>query len=141
MSNLSPESRTLPAANNRLGRELIGSWVATAPEGYVVSVRPPKRTLSQNDALHGLWDQLAKALPEYKGIPMDAESWKALTIVSFTVADAEADGVPIRLVPDLEGHGLVQLRESSAKMSKERASRLMEYVLKVGADNGVTFKI
>jgi hypothetical protein len=34
---------------------------------------------------------------------------------------------------------MVQLRESSARMSKARAASLTDYVLKVGAENGVRF--
>jgi hypothetical protein len=71
---------------------------------------------------------------------MDAEAWKALTIVSHAIATRDdEDGQPIRLVPDLEGEGMVQLRESSARMSKARAASLTDYVLKVGAENGVRF--
>ena len=56
---------------------------------------------------------------------MDAEDWKALLVVSHAVATQGEGG--LRLVPDLEGRGLVQLRESTARMSKERASSLIEY--------------
>jgi hypothetical protein len=121
-------------------RAWVGSFILTLESGWTVTVSPPGRSLSQNDALHGLWDQLAKALPEYKGIPMDAEAWKALTIVSHAIATRHDDsGNAVRLVPDLEGEGMVQLRESSARMSKARASSLYDYVLKVGAENGVRF--
>lgn len=134
----SERKRYILTADNR-------QWVASfvrdaAPLGWSVTIAPPGRSLSQNDFLHSLWDQLAKALPEYRGIPMDAESWKALTIVSHAIATSkDENGNTIRLVPDLEGEGMVQLRESSARMSKARASSLTEYVLKVGAENGVQF--
>lgn len=124
------------------GAEWVGSLVAKLPAGWAVTLAPPGRSLDQNSTLHLLWGQLADALPQYKGIHMDAESWKALTIVSHAIATSkDENGNAIRLVPDLEGSGLVQLRESSARMSKARASSLIEYVLKVGADNGVQFSI
>jgi hypothetical protein len=118
----------------------VASLVLALDAGMTVTLTPPGRSLPQNDYLHSLWDQLAKALPTYRGIPMDAEAWKALTIVSHAIATRDdEDGQPIRLVPDLEGEGMVQLRESSARMSKARAASLTDYVLKVGAENGVRF--
>lgn len=40
-------------------------------------------------------------------------------------------------MPDLEGRGLVQLRESTAAMSKDRAASLISYVEAWAASNGV----
>jgi hypothetical protein len=118
----------------------VASLVLALDAGVTVTFAPPGRSLPQNDYLHSLWDQLARALPTFRGIPMDAEAWKALTIVSHAIATRDdEDGQPIRLVPDLEGEGMVQLRESSARMSKARAASLTDYVLKVGAENGVRF--
>ena len=65
---------------------------------------------------------------------MDADDWKALLVVSHAKATTD-DGV--RLVPSLEGGGLVQLRESTATMSKARASSLIDYVQAWAAQNGV----
>jgi hypothetical protein len=96
-----------------------------------------RRSLSQNDLFHSLVDQIAKAMPEYKGHRMDARAWKTLLIVSHSIATD--DGQHLRLVPDLEGQGLVQLRESSARMSKARGASLIDYTMKVGAENGVQF--
>ena len=99
-----------------------------------------RRSLLQNDLFHSLVDQIAKAMPEYKGHRMDARAWKTLLIVSHSIATAgEDDGRPLQLVPDLEGQGLVQIRESSARMSKARGASLIDYTMKVGAENGVQF--
>jgi hypothetical protein len=47
----------------------------------------------------------------------------------------------MRLVPDLEGHGLVQLRESSARMSKGRASSLIDYVVAWATTQGIDITV
>lgn len=116
------------------GRAAALDAVANAPDGWVVRIGPPKRSADQSALFHALCGQIAKAKPEWGGIPMDAESWKALLVVSHAAATAEGG---VRLVPDLEGSGLVQLRESTATMSKARASSLIEYVQCWAAQNGV----
>lgn len=110
--------------------------VVRAPDGYVVTVKPPGRSLDQNAAFHSLVADIAKAKPEWAGMKMDADDWKALLIVSHAKATGEAQET-IRLVPSLEGHGMVQLRESSARMTKARASSLIEYCISWAVSNGV----
>ena len=115
-------------------REVIIDRIRNLPDGWMVRTGPPKRSADQSALFHALCGQIAKAKPEWSGIPMDAESWKALLVVSHAAATAEGG---VRLVPDLEGSGLVQLRESTATMSKARASSLIEYVQAWAAQNGV----
>ena len=74
--------------------------------------------------------------PVWNGIDMTAEDYKSLFIVSHAIATS---GGTVRLVPDLEGRGLVQLRERSSRMSKERATSLIDYVQSWAAQNGVRF--
>lgn len=137
---MSAPDRRRYTVRDKQSAQWIGSLVAELEPGWSVAISPPGRTLDQNAIFHAMCDELAKAMPVYHGLSMDASDWKALLIVSHDGADAAADGKKrIRLVPDLEGNGLVQLRESSARMSKTRATSLIEYVLKVGAENSVTF--
>jgi hypothetical protein len=136
----SPERRRY-TLRDKSGAQWVGSLIATLEPGWVVSISPPRRSPSQNDLFHSLVDQIAAALPEYKGHVMDANAWKTLLIVSHSIATAgEDDGRPVQLVPDLEGQGLVQIRESSARMSKARGSSLIDYVQAWAAQNGVRFQ-
>ena len=116
------------------GRAAALDAVANAPDGWVVRVGPPKRSSEQNRIFHAIVSDFAKHMPEYHGVPMDAESWKSVLIVSF--AKEEAGGA-IRLVPDLGGSGLVQVRESSATMGKARATALIDYCMAEAARLGV----
>lgn len=100
--------------------------VKAAPEGYVVVVRPPNRSLDQNSKFHALVSDITKAKPTWKGVNMDAEDWKQILVLSHAIATA---GGSVRMVPDLEGHGYIQLRESTAKMNKGRGSSLIEYTI------------
>ena len=109
--------------------------VAAAQLGYVVTIAPPGRSLDQSAKFHALCADIAKAKPEWNGMRMDSEDWKQLLVLSHAVATR---GGGVRLLPDLEGTGLVQLRESTARMSKERASSLIEYATAWAAAQGVT---
>jgi hypothetical protein len=118
-------------------RRMAGEAVARAPEGFVCVVRPPNRSLDQNAKAHALFQDIAKAKPVWNGINMDAEDWKALLVHSHAKA---TKGGGVRMVPDLEGDGIVQLRESTAKMSVARASSLLEYVTAWAVSNGVQLR-
>ena len=113
--------------------------VKAAPQGHVVVVRPANRSLDQNAKFHAAVSDIAKARPEWAGVRMDADDWKALLILSHAIATGGSEG-QLRMVPDLEGKGFVQLRESSARMSKERSTSLIEYVLAWAATHGIELK-
>lgn len=117
----------------------LGSLVATSPVGHVVTISPPGRSLDQNAIFHAIVDDFAKAIPEYEGVPMDAESWKSVLIVSHAIATAEI-GDSLRLVRDLEGQGLVQVREASSRMSKSRATSLIDYSIAEATKRGVPLR-
>jgi hypothetical protein len=119
-------------------RRMAQEAVSKAPDGFVCVVRPPNRSLDQNAKAHALFQDIAKAKPTWSGINMDAGDWKALLIVSHAVATKTPGAT--RMVPDLEGHGLVQLRESSARMSKDRASSLIEYVQAWAVSHGIELR-
>lgn len=128
-----PEAKTYTITPQTQGA-WISALVNVLPVGWRVTVKPPGRSLDQNSALHGYCSQIAKARPEWNGLAMSAEDWKALLVVSHAVATADGS---MRLVMDLEGSGLVQLRESTAKMNKARASSLIEYTIAWATGQGI----
>jgi len=96
------------------------SAVADAPEGYCVTVEPPKRNGEQNAKFHAICSDLAGR--EWMGKPRTAAQWKVL-LVSGHAAATKSD---TEMVPGLEGE-FVNLRESTALMSVKRSSSLIEY--------------
>ena len=115
-------------------REVIIDRIRHLPDGWVVRAGPPPRSGGQNRLFHDIVDAFAKHIPEHGGAKMSAEQWKQLLIVSFS--GDTSDGA-VKLVPSLDGTGLVQIRESSAAMSKERASLLIEFCKQQAAERGV----
>lgn len=103
-------------------------------KAYAVEVRPLTRTCKQNKILHALFGDLAHQA-KWQNEKLTAEQWKMLMISAHTIATKE----PNKMVIGLEGE-VVNLRESSAKMSVARLNSLIEYVSAWGANQGVKFK-
>lgn len=106
--------------------------VQQAPEGYVVEVRPSKRTTDQNAKFHALCSDLARAGVPWAGKPRKADEWKVLLVSGHAVATKEGADI----VPGLEGE-FVNIRESTAAMSKARGSSLIEYAVAFCASHDI----
>lgn len=106
--------------------------VATAPDGWCVTVSEPSRTLDQNAKFHALCSDIARAKTQWAGKPRNAVQWKVLLVSGHAIATKEGS----EMVPGIEGE-FVNLRESTAAMSKARGSSLIEYSLAFCAMNDV----
>lgn len=95
--------------------------VNNAPEGWVVTVQEPTRSLDANALLHAELQELKGH--EWAGKPRSMEVWKLLMVSAHAVATGRGADV----VPGLEGE-FVNLRESTAQMSKSRMGSLIEYI-------------
>lgn len=109
--------------------------VRNAPEGMVVEIKPKTRTLDQNAKFHALCGDVAKSGIEWMGKSRTAQQWKVL----FVSGHAIATGIGADVVPGLEGE-FVNIRESTAVMSKKRGASLIEYVQAWAAENGVDLR-
>lgn len=104
----------------------------TAGEVLELTVQPEARTGEQNAKFHAICSDLAKSGLPWAGKARTAAQWKVLLVSGHAVATkAEFD-----LVPGLENE-FVNLRESTALMSKKRGSSLIEYSVAFCAANGV----
>jgi hypothetical protein len=120
---------------NPMARATAVQAVKTAPEGYKITVAPVTRSLDQNAMFHGICDKLGKANAVWAGKPRNEQEWKVLLVSGHAIATKQQ----VEIVPGLEGE-FVNIRESTAKMSKERGNSLIEYTLAYCAANGVDLK-
>ena len=97
----------------------------------VLEVRPETRSDRQNKLLHALFGDVAKQA-EWMGKKRSPEEWKLLFVSGHSVATKQGAD----LVPGLEGEFL-NLRESTARMSKARMASLLEYVMAWAVEHGV----
>jgi hypothetical protein len=99
------------------------AFVAEAPEGYVVEVRPPRRSGEQNAALHALLSDIADNC-EWAGKRWDIEVWKRL----LTAAWCRASGEPVTMLPALDGAGVDIVFRRTSSLTKRECSDLLEFV-------------
>lgn len=106
------------------------SWVNKVPVGTRVEFKAPKRTLPQNDRFWAMLTDIADQL-RWHGMKLTADDYKLIFL--------DALKREIRIVPNIDGNGFVNLSRSSSDLSREEMSDLMEIMAKFGADHGVRF--
>ncbi len=97
--------------------------IQDTPEGYRVTVEPPRRSGDQNAIFHALCGDIAKEC-KWAGKVWSADQWKVLLISGHAVATKQGAEV----VPGIEGE-FVNMRESTARMTKARATSLIDYAM------------
>lgn len=104
-------------------RQRAQEAVKSAPDGYVVRIAEPSRTLEQNDALHAILTDLSKSR-QWAGMWLTVEEWKRLMVAAWM----RATGRNVRLVPALDGHGFDALYQRTSKLGKAEMSELIDFV-------------
>jgi len=128
------ERRTFFMAHNLARRNAMRA-VADAPEGYKVTIEPPKRTDGQNERFHAIVGDIAKSGLTWAGKKRTAAEWKVLLVSGHSTATKEGS----EMVPGLEGE-FVNIRESTALMSVRRGASLIEYATAFALANGVALR-
>ena len=105
--------------------------VSQAPEGWVVSVSEPTRSLDLNSALHARIGELGEALGwKWKGYDVDLEALKRI----FMVAYRKMHGRPSRMLPGIDGEPVVIDWRTSA-MTQRECSELVDMIDAWAAEN------
>lgn len=113
-------------------RDRAVAFVKAAPDGWEVIVRPKTRSLGQNALFHSLCEDIARSGITFGGKRLDASGWKLLLVSGHAIATGEGSDI----VAGLEGE-MVNLRESTAQMTKARSSSLLDYALAFCAANDI----
>jgi hypothetical protein len=111
-------------------RQRAALWAAKLPEGTRIDFKAPKRSLPQNDRMWAMLTEVAAQLP-WHGIKLSADDWKLIFL--------DALKRELRMVPNLDGTGFVNLGRSSSDLSKEEMTNLIELIGAFGANHGVVF--
>lgn len=125
-------SRALVPLFSPTDRKKVCDWAMKAPTGTRVEFKAAKRTLPQNDRFWAMLTDVAEQVL-WHGVKLRPDDWKLIFL----------DGLKreLRLVPNLDGDGFVNLGRSSSDLSKGEMSDLMELIEAFGAnpDHPVTF--
>lgn len=109
-------------------RAFAARAIASAPDGAVVTIAPPRRTLSQNARLWAMLTDLSRQCPE--GRRYTPETWKALVM--------HACGHEVQWLPGLTGEPF-PIGFRSSKLTKAQMAELLEWIEAYGAEHGVKF--
>lgn len=101
-----------------------------------LEIKSATRSCPQNAKFHAMIDEIAQQA-SHLGAKWDAEDWKRMLVWQFCKDTGLNEG---KIVPSLDGTGIVQLGQQTHKFTKEQASEFVEFLLSWGAENGVTFE-
>jgi hypothetical protein len=99
-----------------------------APPGTRIQFQAPRRTLSQNSLLWDILTDIARQVP-WHGVKLSANDWKLLFMSALKTE--------MRVVPNLDNNGFVNLGRSSSKLSVSEMSDLIELIRAWCANNNV----
>ena len=109
-------------------RKRAASAIMDAPDGYIVRITEPTRSLESNALLWVLLGEVSKQV-EWYGSKLTAEEWKDVFSASLKKQ---------KVVPALDG-GFVVCGQRTSKMTKSEFSDLIELIQAFGAERGVNF--
>ena len=123
-------SRAVITILDTTDRERALRWIAHAPCGTRLEFKAVKRSLDQNSRMWAMLTDVATQLAWY-GRKMRPADWKLVFM----------DGLKreLRMVPNIDGTGFVNLGQSSSDLSKGEMSDLIELIFAFGAKHGVVF--
>lgn len=111
-------------------RIVVARMVAELPQFSRVEIKAPKRTLPQNDRFWAMLTDVAEQLP-WHGLTLTTSDWKLIFL--------DALNRETRIVPNIDGTGFVNLKQSSSDLSVEEMGDLMTLIEAFGAQHGVVF--
>jgi hypothetical protein len=123
-------SRYLFTLHSAYEREQVARAAATAPSGTRVEFKAAKRSLPQNDRMWAMLTDVAQQV-KWHGQTLRPDDWKMIFL--------DALKRELRVVPNLDGNGFVNLGRSSSDLSKNEMSDLIELIFAWGSQHSVTF--
>lgn len=109
-------------------RQRAASAVMSAPEGFIVEIKEPNRSLEQNAKMWPMLEDLSRQVNWY-GQKLTGDEWKDVLTAALKKQ---------KVVPGLDG-GFVVLGQRTSKMSKTDFSELIELLYAFGAERGVNW--
>lgn len=103
-------------------------WIRRAPRDTRVEFKGPKRTTEQSDKMWACLTDISQQT-DWCGLKLSPDDWKVLFM--------NALNSEMRLVPNLDKTGYVNLGNRSSQLSKAEMSDLIEIIYKFAAERGI----
>jgi hypothetical protein len=123
-------SRAVISIASKADRDRAARWATEAPAGTRIEFKERKRSIPQNDRMWAMLTDVATQLP-WHGIKLSPDDWKLIFL--------DALKRELRMVPNIDGSGFVNLGRSSSDLSKAEMADLIELISAFGANHGVVF--
>lgn len=102
-----------------------------------MTIEREKRSQDQNEMFHSIIGQIAKQA-RHLGASWSADDWKRLLVHQWA-KETKRHGLE-KIVPALDGGGIVQLGLQTREFTKADASEFTEYLIAWSAQNGITLQ-
>ena len=123
-------SRATLILNSPAIRAKAANWALKVPDGTRVEFKQVKRSLPQNSRFWAMLTDVATQV-RWHDMKLSADDWKLIFMASLKKE--------MRIVPNLDGTGFVNLGASSSDLSVSEMGDLMTLIEMFGAQNGVRF--
>lgn len=99
----------------------------------VMEIKLSSKTREQEEKYHAMINDIAKQA-QHLGAKWSSEDWKRLLVDQFLREEANIQG---KIIPNLDGTGIVQLGFQTRKFTKEQASEFVEWLYAWSGNNGI----
>jgi hypothetical protein len=123
-------SRAVITLSTPADRDRAAKWVRELPTGTRAEFKAPRRSLPQNDRLWAMLTDISTQL-SWHGIKLTPSDWKLIFL--------DALKRELRMVPNIDGSGFVNLGRSSSDLSKAEMTDLIDLMHAFGAEHNVVF--
>lgn len=111
-------------------RKRAAEWATKAPPLTRIEFKRAKRSIPQNARFWAMLSDIAEQLA-WHGVKLTPDDWKLVFL--------DALKREMRMVPNIDGNGFVNLGRSSSDLSKDEMTALIELIAAFGAKHGVVF--
>jgi hypothetical protein len=108
----------------------------SAGKQLTLEIKSANKSREQEEKYHAMIGEIAKQA-SHLGAKWDIEDWKRLLVDQF-IKDMNGLGAS-KIIPSLDGTGIIQLGFQTRKFTKEQASEFVEFLHAWGAQNGITY--
>jgi hypothetical protein len=102
--------------------------IERAPDGYIVELKPPTRSLIQNKKLWAMLGDISKQVVWY-GVKYESDDWKDILTASLRKE--------LRTAPNVDGNGIVVLGMRTSQMTVGQMNELIAFMDAFGSQQGV----
>ena len=104
-----------------------------AGKHLTMEIKLKSKTREQEEKYHAMINDIAKQA-QHLGAKWSSEDWKRLLVDKFL---REAEDIQSKIVPNLDGSGIVQLGLQTRNFTKEQANEFIEWLYSWSAENGI----